>query len=399
MKISKNAKKIIETLNNANFEAYVVGGCVRDSLMGKVPKDFDITTSAKPEEVIPLFKKVFETGIQHGTVTVVLDSENFEVTTYRLDGEYKDNRRPEQVFFTSNLEEDLTRRDFTINAIAYHPENGYFDPYGGTKDIENKLIKGVGNADTRFKEDALRMMRAIRFSSQLGFSIEENTLNALSQNVGLIEHISIERTRDEFLKAMLGDYLDNALMFNKYEIFKYVNLELYNYLQKYFEKKIKIIKRCKKDVNLRLVSLFHEMENEQLEKLLVFLRLDNKSIKYITTLSKYLNKIISPDFYNLRKVASKIGHDWFLDVLYLKEIFEEDTAIHKEILEKIIQSNDPLTLKDLKIDGNILMKENICAGREIGNTLNFLLDMVHQNPENNTAERLLQLAKKFVETQ
>ncbi|MCL2593624.1 MAG: CCA tRNA nucleotidyltransferase, partial [Defluviitaleaceae bacterium] len=222
MKISKNAKKIIETLNNANFEAYVVGGCVRDSLMGKVPKDFDITTSAKPEEVIPLFKKVFETGIQHGTVTVVLDSENFEVTTYRLDGEYKDNRRPEQVFFTSNLEEDLTRRDFTINAIAYHPENGYFDPYGGTKDIENKLIKGVGNADTRFKEDALRMMRAIRFSSQLGFSIEENTLNALSQNVGLIEHISIERTRDEFLKAMLGDYLDNALMFNKYEIFKYV---------------------------------------------------------------------------------------------------------------------------------------------------------------------------------
>ena len=395
MNLTKNVNKIIDTLNNNGFEAHVVGGCVRDFLMGIEPKDFDITTSAKPEEVIPLFKNVFETGIQHGTVTVVLDLENYEVTTYRIDGEYKDNRHPEEVFFTTNLEKDLMRRDFTINAIAYHPEKGYFDPYEGIIDIENKLIKGVGDADIRFKEDALRMMRAIRFSAQTGFEIEKNTLDALFENVELIKNISIERVRDEFLKAINTDYIQNALLFNTCGIFKFVDLGLYDYLEKYFREKIDIIKKCRNDVNLRLVILFHEMDKQDLEKLLIFMRLDNKSIKYISTLCKYLNKSISPDFYKLRKIASKIGEEWFLDVLYLKELFLEKIKEHKENLTKIIKNNDPLTLKDLNINGNILIEENICNGKAIGETLNYLLDVIHQNPEKNNLEELIKISKEI----
>ena len=178
MNIPKQVVYIIEQLEKNGFEGFIVGGCVRDYILGFLPKDFDITTDALPQDIKNIFDHTIDTGIEHGTVTVVLDRQNFEVTTYRIDGEYKDNRRPENVTFSKKIEEDLSRRDFTMNAIAYSIKRGFVDPFCGIDDIKNKLIKGVGDADTRFKEDALRMMRGVRFSAQLGFDIEDETFLA-----------------------------------------------------------------------------------------------------------------------------------------------------------------------------------------------------------------------------
>ena len=208
MNIPKPVVYIIEELEKNGFEGFIVGGCVRDYLLGFSPKDFDITTNALPQDIKNIFSHTIDTGIEHGTVTVVIDKQNFEVTTYRIDGEYKDNRRPENVIFSEKIDEDLSRRDFTMNAIAYSINKGFVDTFNGREDIKNKLIKGVGEADKRFKEDALRMMRGVRFSAQLGFDIEEKTFNAIIDNASLIKNISIERTRDEFLKLVKSDYIE-----------------------------------------------------------------------------------------------------------------------------------------------------------------------------------------------
>lgn len=199
-------QEIIHTLNRAGFEAYIVGGCVRDSLLGREPKDWDITTSARPEEVKALFPHTFDTGIKHGTVTVRRGGASYEVTTYRVDGNYTDHRRPDQVAFSSNLREDLLRRDFTINAMAYHPEHGLVDLYQGLEDLERGTIRCVGNAADRFQEDALRMLRALRFSAQLGFSIDPVTYQAIGILKALIRHVSWERIRDEMTKILISDH-------------------------------------------------------------------------------------------------------------------------------------------------------------------------------------------------
>ena len=179
--IPQKAEQILHILNEAGYEAYVVGGCVRDSILDRVPGDWDITTSALPEQVKELFHRTVDTGIQHGTVTVMMGKEGFEVTTYRVDGEYHDGRHPDAVTFTRSLEEDLKRRDFTINAMAYHPGHGLVDLFGGMEDINRKIIRCVGDPVERFTEDALRMLRAVRFSAQLGFTVEENTKAALAR--------------------------------------------------------------------------------------------------------------------------------------------------------------------------------------------------------------------------
>ena len=194
--IPKNVKFIIDTYYNNNYEAFMVGGCVRDSLLGLKPKDFDITTSALPEITENLFTKTIPTGIKHGTVTVVIDKENFEVTTYRTEENYIDNRRPEKVEFVKDLKEDLSRRDFTINAFAYNDKEGLIDYFNGMDDLKNKVIRAVGDPNKRFNEDALRMLRAIRFSAQLGFSIESKTYDAIKDNVQLIKNKSNERIRE-----------------------------------------------------------------------------------------------------------------------------------------------------------------------------------------------------------
>ena len=203
IELPKNVKFIIDKFKENGFESYAVGGCVRDSLINRKVNDWDITTNAKPEDTINIFKKTVPTGIKHGTVTVILDKENFEVTTYRVDGEYKDGRHPEKVQFVSELKEDLSRRDFTINAMAYNEEKGLIDYFKGKEDLNKKIIKAVGNPDKRFEEDALRMLRAIRFAAQLNFFIEPSTKEGIKNLSGNIKNVSIERIRVEFDKIIV----------------------------------------------------------------------------------------------------------------------------------------------------------------------------------------------------
>ena len=204
--LPKNVNKIIHVLEEHGFQAYAVGGCIRDSLLGRTPHDWDITTSALPEQVKALFKKTVDTGIQHGTVTILLDGEGYEVTTYRLDGEYEDSRHPKEVTFTSLLSEDLKRRDFTVNAMAYNEKDGLVDLFGGQKDMEEKVIRCVGDPLERFTEDALRILRAVRFAAQLGFSIEERTREAIGILAGNLEHISAERIQAELVKLAVSPH-------------------------------------------------------------------------------------------------------------------------------------------------------------------------------------------------
>ena len=206
IQIPDSAAGIVKTLNAAGYEAYVVGGCVRDSLLGKTPKDWDITTSARPGQVKKLFRRTIDTGIQHGTVTIMVGQEGFEVTTYRIDGAYKDGRHPENVFYTDDLAEDLKRRDFTINAMAYHPETGLIDIADGTGDLEKGIVRCVGRARDRFGEDALRMLRAVRFAAQLGFAIEEETVSAIRELAPDLAKISAERIRDELVKILTSPH-------------------------------------------------------------------------------------------------------------------------------------------------------------------------------------------------
>ncbi len=227
--IPKDVSFLIDTIYENGYEAFMVGGCVRDSVLNLIPNDYDITTNAKPKEIINIFKdyKIIDTGIKHGTVSIILNNNIYEITTYRIEGEYENNRRPKTVEFTSSIEEDLRRRDFTINAMAYNKQFGIIDKFNGLEDLQNRIIKTVGNPDERFKEDGLRMIRAIRFSSKLGFNIDENTLNGIYKNSYIIKNISTERINDEFTKILLSDNPQNIILLYKTNIFKYLGIFIY----------------------------------------------------------------------------------------------------------------------------------------------------------------------------
>lgn len=393
--IPKSVDFIIDTLNKNNYEAFIVGGCVRDGIMNKSPKDFDITTSAKPMEIKKLFSKTIDTGIQHGTVTVVIDSVNYEVTTYRIDGNYNDCRRPEKVTFTNDLKEDLLRRDFTINAIAYHKNLGFIDPFNGILDINNKIIKGVGDPDKRFKEDALRILRCIRFSVQLGFSIEDNTYKALLNNIELIKNISVERIRDELEKLFLGEYLENIKYLFDSNVLKYINTDLYNYLQNNFYHNISFLKKCDLNIIDRLVIIFKDIDLKVLNNILKYLKFSNKEIKCIYTLVENINIDIYSEEYIIRKYMSKLGVDLFFRLLNLKQILGYNIENIKTIANNILKRKDPLTLKDLYINGNIIKSKNICSDKNIGKVLNYILDLVLKDTSLNNENTLINLCEEF----
>ena len=211
IKLPDNVKMILDRLHEAGFEAYAVGGCVRDSILGRIPGDWDITTNALPQDTKKLFKRTIDTGIEHGTVTIMVGKEGYEVTTYRIDGKYEDSRHPSEVTFTKNLTEDMKRRDFTINAMAYNDEEGIIDRFGGMEDIEKGLIRCVGNPKERFSEDALRIMRAVRFAAQLNYSIEDETKNAISELADTLKNISAERIQTELVKLLLSDHPERLM--------------------------------------------------------------------------------------------------------------------------------------------------------------------------------------------
>jgi len=383
--IDSKAEKIIYTLNSKGYEAYIVGGCVRDMILGRIPGDWDITTSAKPEETKACFSHTYDTGIKHGTITVLMGNDKFEITTYRIEGEYTDCRHPDEVEFTRDIHEDLLRRDFTMNAIAYHPREGFIDPFGGLNDINSGTIRGVGIPEERFREDALRMLRAVRFAAQLGFVIEENTWKALKENAKLISKISAERIREELQKLIMSDrpekinfLADSGLMDN---ICKSLAEALRNEgfiiaEELYASEKISA---------LRWSIFLRRIGRDEAEKCMKLLKFDSKTTKTAVTLIDEDKNEPCTEKYSIKKLASKIGQDTYeLLIKLYKAEKRNNSLIAEEVFDEIIQSHECITIKDLEFDGSKLKLLGITDGKKIGAVLNELLDFVHKNPQNNS---------------
>lgn len=418
MKLPNNVQYILEKFNSNGFEAFIVGGCVRDSLLNKKPQDYDITTNAFPEKIEELFDKTIPTGIKHGTVTVLIDKNPYEVTTYRVDGEYLNNRKPKDVKFVSNIEEDLSRRDFTINAMAYSPYLGFKDCFNGKDDLKNKLIRCVGDPDKRFSEDALRMLRAIRFSCQLNFKIEKLTAESIRKNFKLIKNISMERIQSEFTKIILSNDPDKGLMllrklgFSDFLIEEFKSLKLINCYDVYddIHDTYGLINSLPKKLHVRLAGLFYKVFNsenavEKCRTILKKLKYDNNTINDTCNLVENINNIsCNMTRKKLKLLINSVGTENIFDLLdlqksYLSYMDEYDTEcidILKNRVYDILASKEPIFIKDLAITGNDLITElNYKPEKNIGVILNFLLENVMQTPELNNKEDLLNLSKQF----
>jgi len=458
IQMPEDVKYILEKLNTSGYEAYAVGGCVRDSILGRNPDDWDITTSAKPEETKALFPKTIDTGIQHGTVTVMRNHVGYEVTTYRIDGEYEDSRHPKEVTFTSDLLEDLKRRDFTINAMAYNhledsdpdddidagkesnsenPKSGLVDAFGGIRDIENKIIRCVGNPIHRFEEDALRMMRAVRFSAQLGYEIEEETKKAIAVLAGNLANISAERIQVELVKLLVSDhpdYLRTAYETGMTKVFfpefdKIMETKQNNPHHKYSvgEHTLHSLEHVRADKVLRLSMLLHDIAKpetiqtgedgvdhfyghpdkgeEMARQILRRLRFDNDTIGKVCKLVKYHDQKLSLKPEKLRKSIVKIGSELFPLLLEVKEADmlaqsdykrnekEQELADIRKVYNKILEAGDCLVLKDLAFSGKDLIAQGMRPGKELGETLQKLFEYVLENPEKNNKEDLLEFIK------
>ncbi|MFV0439980.1 MAG: CCA tRNA nucleotidyltransferase [Lachnospirales bacterium] len=399
MKLPKNVEFVLNTLQKEGYEAYVVGGAVRDSVMNKNPKDYDITTKATPLEIKNIFKKTIDTGIEHGTVTVVVDYENIEVTTFRIDGEYENNRKPKEVTFTTSLYEDLVRRDFTINALAYNNTVGFVDKFNGLSDIQNKLIRAVGEKERRFVEDSLRIYRGVRFSCQLNFKIEEETLLAMDSKKNLTTSLSVERIRDEFLKSLKGDYPKNLILYQKLDLLKFYDAdfstyfnnnlnEIVNNLQKNIENE-----NYKEDiVLLSICFLYYPIED--LDCFFKKFRIKNTDINYVKNIILCYNTICHINLSELSDIETrKILCKYKNYIKYAVYLYNLNFPIF-DLFKKIERNlKMPLVIKDLDINGKDLMALNI-KGKDIGTTLEFLLDEVHKNPTINHKSVLIELIQK-----
>jgi len=399
MKIPKAAIDIIDKLELKSFEAYFVGGCVRDMLMGIIPGDWDIATNAKPEQIKEIFKRTVDTGIKHGTVTIVIFNENYEVTTYRLDGEYLNFRHPEQVVFTDDLKEDIRRRDFTVNAIAYHPEKGYIDFFDGKNDIDAKIIRGVGDASERFEEDALRMLRAIRFACRLGFDIEDNTFAALQKNSALIAHVSMERIRDELIKTFTAEYVEKAEYFTHCGILSYALPFMADYIEANFGtffNCLKNLQASERNVTNVLSLLFKDLDSEKTAKHLRLMKMDNATTRDITMISQEIGKKIEPENYYVKKIMASIGIKNYFSLLACKLACGEDTNLLKTMGAQTIEQGEPIFIKDMQINGNMVKERFGVSGVRVGEILNALHEEVLREPEKNNEAELLRIAERLV---
>ena len=429
---------IINTLEEAGYEAYAVGGCVRDSILGRKPDDWDITTSAKPEEIKRLFPRTVDTGIKHGTVTVLLGGEGFEVTTYRVDGVYEDGRHPSEVTFTASLKEDLKRRDFTINAMAYNARTGLVDLYGGLADIENRVIRCVGIAGERFDEDALRMLRAVRFSAQLSFRIEEATGEAVKALAPNLQKISAERIQVELVKLVTSpnpDYLRTAYelgitaqILPEFDLCMETPQRHKHHCYDVGEHILHSMIEVGPDKVLRLGMLFHDIGNPQTltidpdgtthnkrhpfegekitRKVMRRLKFDNDTTDKVTKLVLYHDYDIAPTEAGVRRAINRMGEDIFAMIFtvrradiaaqsdYMREEKLAKVAYIEKLYSEILARKDAVTLKDLAISGNDLIAEGMPPGRQIGETLSALLERVLDDPSLNTREILLKLYKE-----
>ncbi len=390
---------ILNALNQAGHEAYIVGGCVRDSLLHLSPKDWDITTSATPQETKKIFPHTFDTGIQHGTVTVVLNRTNYEVTTYRIEGRYEDCRRPAEVTFTNDLQEDLLRRDFTMNAIAYHPKEGFRDFFQGMEDIQKKIIRGVGTPALRFQEDALRMLRCIRFAAQLGFEVAQETGAALWENRGLIQKISVERIHDEMNKLWLCDHDEKMPLLWESGLLEEIDPKLSAILMRRGDGFLAELKKTPKNPILRWAIVLQDYTISEASAFLKGLRFDNDSRKRICLLLEYITQDLPTEGYPLRVLTGKLGKEAIEQLLTLQGVLRPASPYGQTAkkLREIIARGDCLTRKELAVNGQLLMNMGVPKGKVLGEVLTHLLDIVHRNPQYNQKLVLLEKAQAFLE--
>ena len=447
MEIPRAVEYILSHLEYNGFQGYLIGGSTRDIFSYKCPKDYDICTDATPEQVKSLFLKSYDTGIKHGTVTIVLKDENYEevsyeITSMRREGVYKDNRSPEEVFYTDKLEEDVARRDFTINSIAIDVNRNVYDYFGGLKDIENKIIRCVGNSDDRFNEDSLRMMRAIRLSTQHNFTIEENTFKSIIKNAYLIQMISKERIRDELCKILMSNIPSNGIrLLQETGLLQYIIPELcecvgfeqhnHNHDKDVFEHILSVLDNTPPILNIRLSALlhdiakpmcftldennighfyYHHIEGEKLtEEISTRLKFDNKTINDVKILVREhmfsFNEESKIKTSVIKKFINRVGID-NLENLFCLRIADIKGSKNKDQSKidnvtflvgechRIIAEKQPLTVKDLKINGYDLMELGIEQGFMIGKILNGLLEKVLENYELNDRDVLLDIVKK-----
>ena len=442
IKIPQDVLWILKKLNEAGHEAYVVGGCIRDSLLGREPHDWDITTGAEPQEVKQIFRRTIDTGLQHGTVTVLNHGVGYEVTTYRADGDYSDHRRPDQVSFTRSLEEDLKRRDFTVNAMAFSPKDGLVDLFGGVNDLrEEKVIRAVGDPDARFNEDALRILRAGRFSAQLGFTIESNTRDAITRHVKDLKYVSAERIEAELTKLICSPHPE--MMDEMYRLG--VTAEILPEFDRMMETAqntphhytdvghhtIAVMQNISPGKVMRYAALLHDVakpickttdENGVdhfkghpaagapiAEEILRRLKMDNRTIEDVVRLVYWHDFGINGEMTQstFRKGMSKMGIGHFPEYLEIRRADmagqsnfrrEEKQATVDHLVrlyEEQMEKKSALTVKDLAVKGKDLMDAGIPAGPQMGEILKALLEDVLETPEHNEKVYLLEKASEL----
>lgn len=433
MVLPEKVNKIIHTLMEHGFEAYAVGGCVRDAMLSRVPQDWDITTSAKPEQVKALFKHTIDTGIQHGTVTVMLNHEGFEVTTYRIDGEYEDARHPKEVQFTSNLLEDLRRRDFTINAMAYNEKDGLVDAFDGVGDLERGIIRCVGTATERFSEDALRMLRAVRFAGQLGFSIEEKTRDAICELAPNIAKVSAERIQIELVKLLVSAHPElllvayetglTSVFLPEFDEMMKTEQENPHHIYSVGMHTVEALKKAPAEKVLRLTMLLHDVAKPQCKKIdkagvahfyghpeqgkelartiLRRLKFDNDTTNRVCSLVSCHDDNPPLEERAIRRAIHRNGLEQYPALFAVKRADSLAQSMYKredkltyineyeKMYQEIIKKEQCLTIKQLAITGSDLIEAGIQPGKEIGAILKELLEIVLENPEENTKEKLL----------
>lgn len=442
IEIPDGAKYIIDTLEKAGYEAYIVGGCVRDCVLGLTPDDWDITTDAEPLQVKSLFRRTVDTGLQHGTVTIMKGDESYEVTTYRTDGDYSDGRHPDNVTFVKSLEEDLKRRDFTINAMAYNPKSGLVDLFGGMEDLKKRIIRCVGNADDRFSEDALRMLRAIRFAAKLGYAIDGSAYESIRAHAMSLSKVSAERITTELVKLLTSDHPEmirdayetglTKVFFPELDICIKTPQNHQHHCYNVGEHIIESVRVSKNDRIIRLTMLLHDIAKPSVmtvdgegithfhthqavgekmsEEILRRWKLDNDTIKRVCRLVRYHDlgkkEEITPAF--TRRVVSKMDEDFerLLEVqkadVLAQSLFMREEKLKKienlraqyEIIKKEKQC---CSLKDLAVKGKDLMEIGFKPGPDLGKTLDALLKCVIEDPSLNDRDVLLKKASEIMQ--
>lgn len=438
IQLPDHVKIIIQTLEKAGYEAFAVGGCVRDSILGRTPDDWDITTSANPFDVKKLFRRTFDTGIQHGTITVLFDKTGYEVTTYRIDGIYEDGRHPKDVTFTSNLQEDLKRRDFTINAMAYNDSAGLIDCYNGMNDIALKIIRCVGNPQERFSEDALRIMRAVRFSAQLGYDIESRTADVIKRQAADLQRISAERIQVELVKLLISSHPEKFIDLYEMNITKVIMPEFDammetkqnhpHHIYNVGEHTIHALMTTRQDKILRLAVLFHDIgkplvkttdddgvdhfyghakASERIaDQILRRLKFDNDTIYKVTKLVYNHDRNIEPTPRAVRHALADMGEELFALLLEVKwadamgqsEYRRKDKQLRinelRSIYQNTIEQKECFDLKNLAVTGSDLITIGMRPGKEIGQMLHELLELVLEDPNSNEKSYLLEVTEK-----